>query len=436
MRDANGSRSDPMVLQLSYKEPPFTPRCLVYTGKFSWRNYAIDEMLTVIVPATFNGGDPICVYWQWMEDADGRKKINRDRVGTLDVTAGPFTGDAQTLGIPVTFYRFDGEVDRTRDRITLTMSGHHDEKSEHITLQLANDLLQKKKALIIRYDVGVDEGIHRVRDMLVDTLGFGISNVEMLYYDAEPKDRPRLTKRGQEAPTAEQFKSKFTALLKDTKPGDIRFLYVDAHGVPLYGNDENERGRDESWKFAETEDGQNAELVHDDWIADTVQQNLHQSANLTMLCTACFGGGMLDLRRRSSGILLSACFDTQINVKAVKVGDVRDPWTLAILDYIDKREKKKKRMASYNMLFAEARLRVRSMMDSGLLTSSYLGPSPDPRNPIAWQEGRPMQGHQDPQLVFNGWYVDVNTARFLEPFQPALSRPQDAGRNRYPRDEL
>lgn len=49
-------------------------------------------------------------------------------------------------------------------------------------------------------------------------------------------------------------------------------MYVDAHGMPVEGNDSGERGKDEGWKLAKADDGKQAELVRDDWIADTLKQ--------------------------------------------------------------------------------------------------------------------------------------------------------------------
>lgn len=161
---------------------------------------------------------------------------------------------------------------------------------------------------------------------------------------------------------------------------------------------------------------------------------------MTILCSSCLGGGLLDIHRNPPGVLLAAVYETQINIKAVKTGDVKDPWTFAILHEIERAWKRKKRMPSYVQLLNQARLYVRSMLDSGALAKSYEGPSPDAAKPIAWQEGGPMEGHQDPQLVYNGWYIDADRTPFLDPFpvpvKESLSPPQDDGPTRYPHVEL
>jgi hypothetical protein len=140
-------------------------------------------------------------------------------------------------------------------------------------------------------------------------------------------------------------------------------------------------------------------------------------------------------------VLLSACYETQLNVKAMKRGDIKDPWTYAIWRVIRNALTRKRRMPSHSELFNQARLRIRNLLASHELEgNAYKGPSPDPGNPIPWQEGSELASYQDPQLIFNGWYINPDRARFLDPFYvPAsqtLSPPQDDGPTRYPHDEL
>ncbi|PBK79470.1 hypothetical protein ARMGADRAFT_1040784 [Armillaria gallica] len=94
----------------------------------------------------------------------------------------------------------------------------------------------------------------------------------------------------------------------------------------------------------------------------------------------------------------------------------------------------KKHMPSYTQLFNQARLYIRSMLESGALAESYKDPIPDPVNPIAWQEEGAMEGYQDPQLVYNGWYTDADRARFPDPFSVQVgespSPPLDDGPTR------
>ncbi|KAK0447805.1 uncharacterized protein EV420DRAFT_1622339 [Desarmillaria tabescens] len=415
------------TLQLSYSEPPFTPRCLVYVGKLDWLAYAKNEMLTVIVPSTFNEGDPVCVYWE-----------RNEFVTSMEILSESGDGKKQ-LGIPMNYYRFDGWVNSNRDAITLTMSTPSTPstgKSNPVTLRLANDLMTRKKALIARYNVDIDGGINDVRDILVETLGFIPGNVEMLYYDVEPSGRPCKTLSGQAAPTAERFQQRFISLVKDTKPGDIRFVYVDAHVMSVERSfEDSEKGP--AWKLAKADDGKQVEPVRGDWIADTLRQYLNAGANLTILCSSY----PIGFYGNPPGVLLAAVHETQINIKAVlEKGGAKDPWTFAILREIEKTWRQKKRMPSYTQLVNDARLRINFMLQDGGLGRSYKGPSPDLRKPIAWQTGGPTEGYQDPQLVYNGWYIDADRAPFLGPFPvpmgQSLSPPQNLGPVRYPHDEL
>jgi len=105
--------------------------------------------------------------------------------------------------------------------------------------------------------------------MLTKTLGFESRNVDMLYYDVEPKGGPSYCLHGQQAPTASRFKAKFTALIKSAKPGDVRFLYVDAENV---SGASGEPGLDDGWDLAKRDDGQETETVLDSWITKTTRQ--------------------------------------------------------------------------------------------------------------------------------------------------------------------
>jgi len=105
--------------------------------------------------------------------------------------------------------------------------------------------------------------------MLTKTLGFDSSNVDMLYYDVEPERDPSNCLHGQQAPTARRFKEKFTNLIKSAKPGDVRFLYVDAKNV---SSASGEPGLDDGWNLAKRDDGQQTEIVWDSWITKTIRQ--------------------------------------------------------------------------------------------------------------------------------------------------------------------
>ncbi|EEB97796.1 hypothetical protein MPER_02814 [Moniliophthora perniciosa FA553] len=48
----------------------------IYTGKLNWLQLAVNESITIVVPAGFALNDPICAYWQWTVTTQGQKKVN------------------------------------------------------------------------------------------------------------------------------------------------------------------------------------------------------------------------------------------------------------------------------------------------------------------------------------------------------------------------
>jgi len=109
--------------------------------------------------------------------------------------------------------------------------------------------------------------------MLIEHLGFAPGDIEMCYFDIEPEKGPKKCTQGQLAPTATRFKSKFMDFVSSAVAGDVRFLYVDAHGTTF--PDEEGSGEvddeDEAWILAENEDGSRKELVKDDWLARIIR---------------------------------------------------------------------------------------------------------------------------------------------------------------------
>lgn len=46
----------------------------MYTGKPNWRDYAVNEMATLVIPFDISVGAPVGLYTQWTVDAAGRRK--------------------------------------------------------------------------------------------------------------------------------------------------------------------------------------------------------------------------------------------------------------------------------------------------------------------------------------------------------------------------
>jgi len=162
-------------------------------------------------------------------------------------------------------------------------------------------------------------------------------------------------------------------------------------------------------------------------------KELSPRVNLTILSASCRSGGMLDVHRNTPGVLLAACHETQINVKAVKTNTtgLQDPWTWAILKVVEAALREQQGTLSYRQLFHNAKARISLELPRSNLTPTeqansnfiqrgkYFGPSPNPTRPTPWTGPR-LEGYQDPQLVYNDLYVDVNDDVFY-PAPPGVA---------------
>ena len=115
----NGGKSEPFKVTLNHADP--AP--LVYTGKLNWLKYALNQMITFVVPSAshYNTGDSALLYWQWDEDAEGVKKGNVSLKGNIEVTeVGP--NGVKKFVIATSYYSFQGTVSGDRKELKLTMS--------------------------------------------------------------------------------------------------------------------------------------------------------------------------------------------------------------------------------------------------------------------------------------------------------------------------
>ncbi|KAF8885590.1 hypothetical protein BD779DRAFT_663359 [Infundibulicybe gibba] len=254
---------------------------------------------------------------------------------------------------------------------------------------------------------------------LVHMLGFYETSVEMLYYNSEPQGGPRTCSSGQQAPTATRFKEKFAELLRNVQPGDVRFLYIDAHSSPRA-----EPGVDDGWELAQDENGRRDEIVYGDWITRCIKENLVRGVNLTILTPLGPRGCISD---NTPGIIFAGCHEVQTSVKAL---NDMDPWTVAIAEVIERHKESCRPIPTYAQLYTSARKFITDWIRSGeLSTNQYLGPSLNGANPDG------SSSHQDPQLVFCEDHINVNTERFLCPL--AREGWNNVGlAKRFPKDEL
>ncbi|EUC55297.1 hypothetical protein RSOL_108030 [Rhizoctonia solani AG-3 Rhs1AP] len=244
----------------------------VYIGKLNWFDYSKDEMVTLVIPVKAQD-KPVIMSHQWTRDGAGTEKANHTVVGTLDVQ-----DDSSKDSFHATFndgyYKYELTITEASNQLVLKMtnpSNDRDSNAPYVLNQTDFRNLDLKKALIVRFNTGSDDGIFMVRDMLVDHLGFAKGNVELSYFDVDEENKAKERKSGQDPPTATNFKSKFTQLCRTAVAGNVRFLYVDAHGTTY--SDENNSGeeKDQGWILAKDDAGTDKEIVDDDWVGDTIR---------------------------------------------------------------------------------------------------------------------------------------------------------------------
>jgi len=146
MRNPDGVKSSTMTLQLSYTANleglPQGIGCSVYVGKLTWAGYADNEMITIVVPKSFEKGAAICAYWQWTKDSKGNKQ-SRDQIGIVDNVTG---SDELTIQLfQSDYYKFTGTVLEDKSSMSLTMSNSFGFQSPTITLHLSYSNFSKSR---------------------------------------------------------------------------------------------------------------------------------------------------------------------------------------------------------------------------------------------------------------------------------------------------
>ncbi|KAI0667597.1 hypothetical protein C8Q78DRAFT_312143 [Trametes maxima] len=430
-----GNLSDPFTLPLQYGDASSIPSTSVYTGKLNWLTYAYDEMVTLVVPSGVFDGAPVGLYHQWTVSKEGDAKRNHSVNSTFRAVTVGNNGDV-TGTFDDGYYTFEVTIPDGGQGAHIYMSKSSGENTSVSLTQADFRGLGTKKALIIRFGTGTDNGIFLVREMLTRHLGFATVDVELCYFDANGQSGPKQCTQGQDPPTAGHFKEKFQHLLSSASAGDVRFLCVDVHGTTYPDGDLQQDDEDRGWVFADDGDWARKSVVYDDWISDTIRNNLKPGVNLTILSSSCIGGGVLGATSATPGVILAGCHETQFNVKGLTVsGSTLDPWMHAMTLVIDNRVRRKRGVPSYSVLFNEAKRYIVRQLAAGDLSPEYKGPSPDETEPIPYHR-QTETSNQDPQLSFYSGYIDPDSERFLFPFTMASGGRAGGDTTRYPRDEL
>ncbi|XDG04439.1 hypothetical protein ABKA04_004054 [Annulohypoxylon sp. FPYF3050] len=412
----------PGNLSLEYNDKVCIPSTSIFTGKLNWLEYCKNEMVVVIIPRDVADDKPIYLIHQWTVDGSGKTKTNH-RVNAPLNSVKTISEGTVTAKFDDGFYKYDIAIPRSGNKVTLSMvdpGGRIDSKAPYDLWQKDFRELHIKKALIVRYGTGTDDGIFRVRDMLVKHLGFSQTDVELSYFDVDPDEGPKKCTLGQDPPTAKNFRAKFEKLCSSAVAGDVRCLYVDTHGTvyPEQHRPDEPDGYDEGWTMAANDDGTMKEVIYDDWLAETISNNLKKDVNLTIITSSCMGGGMLDTHMAIPGVLLAGCHETQFNVKALKK---MDPWIVGITMAMKSRVNRGRSVPTYTDIYNEAKKFIDAQIAQGQISEAkYKGKSPKEWKPIGRDQSADTS-HQDPQLRFYNGYLDPDQERFLYPFQVAGS---------------
>ncbi|KAL1705500.1 hypothetical protein EV121DRAFT_279627 [Schizophyllum commune] len=403
------------------------PSTKVYTGKFDWWIHAVNEMMTLVLPNGISNGAPVGLYFQFTVNNQNRPKTQYCVNSTFyDVQASAGQIKASFDG---SYYKFDAIIYPGTGNAKVVMK----ENETNATFDMVQNDWRKahrKKALIVRYGTGTDNGIFLLRETLTTDLDFDVSDVQMLYYNSEPATGPAVVSDGQCAPTAACFKYTLASFLSSAEAGDVRFLYLDTRGaIRPDGDADVESGI----ILAANEQGTEKEAVYNNSLASVIRSNLKDGVNLTILTSSCLGVEMMGTNTiATGGIILAACHETQSNIKSLRVGGNQvDPWMYASHSSPSSRNS----FPSYYSLYNSAKKFIQAQLQRSSVSSpKYLGASADELNPT--KRGAEGASNQDPQLIFTKGYINPYEERFLFPFvAPRRGQLDEPGVVRFPRDE-
>ncbi|KAF2967824.1 hypothetical protein GQX73_g5748 [Xylaria multiplex] len=139
------------------------------------------------------------------------------------------------------YYTYSFTVPKSSDRVVLHLTNPSGDIDSNAPCNLGQTDFRSlgKKALIVRYGTGTDDGIFCVQEMLVKHLRFSHTGVDVLYFDVDSDEGPKKCTLGQDPPTVKCFQSRFMQLCAGAVAGDVRCLCVDAHGTMYPDGDDS-----------------------------------------------------------------------------------------------------------------------------------------------------------------------------------------------------
>jgi len=106
----------------------------VYTGTLNYHRYAVDELFTLIVPASSAFSIPIIATWQWTVDKDDNKK---QRVVRTQDAADSVDGGNHIKFFQDQYYVFEAGVDEEGKKVAITIKGGDGYDAVDFDLELA-----------------------------------------------------------------------------------------------------------------------------------------------------------------------------------------------------------------------------------------------------------------------------------------------------------
>ncbi|EJF63184.1 hypothetical protein DICSQDRAFT_168065 [Dichomitus squalens LYAD-421 SS1] len=222
MRSRSEGPAGPFTLPAMHAEASRMPSTVVYTGKLNWRSWAENEMITLVIPDGVSEGAFFGLYHQWTVDAAGNQKTNYPVNGVFQNVSADLSG-AVTATSKASYYTYDFSFHGKEGSFTL-LDPNGDKSEGNKIMQTDFRSLGTKKALIVRYGTGTDDGIFYIEEMLTKHLGFATDDVDLLYYDVEPSNGAKQCTKGQKAPTVGNFETSFADLISGTCTSTIRGL--------------------------------------------------------------------------------------------------------------------------------------------------------------------------------------------------------------------
>ncbi|KAH6916864.1 hypothetical protein BKA70DRAFT_1485819 [Coprinopsis sp. MPI-PUGE-AT-0042] len=120
MRNPKGDTSKPITLTRQRGDDDLIPSTIVCTGKLNWFSYALNEMITLVIPSGVSDGAPVGLYYQWTVHSDGTHKKNSPVNGVFRNVTTQNNEAKGTFGTG--YYTYEVTLPDNRQYATLRMS--------------------------------------------------------------------------------------------------------------------------------------------------------------------------------------------------------------------------------------------------------------------------------------------------------------------------